>query len=73
MALRFLIGVFQGGLYSSATSLFSQWVPVHERGGLAGLAFAGQHLGNIAGNIRECALVENELCTYMTKTKKHYS
>jgi MFS family permease len=44
LAIRFLFGAGEAGAWPNATRTFSRWIPVHERGKVQGIFFAGAHL-----------------------------
>ncbi|KAK4878455.1 hypothetical protein RN001_010961 [Aquatica leii] len=47
---RFLMGLVQGALFPSVTTLLSKWVPKKERSRLAGLVLTGPQVGSILCN-----------------------
>ncbi|KAF5284285.1 hypothetical protein FQA39_LY04578 [Lamprigera yunnana] len=49
-ALRFLIGVVQGPLFPSVTTLLARWVPKKERSRLGSLVLTGAQIGSILCN-----------------------
>ncbi|XP_037041617.1 putative inorganic phosphate cotransporter isoform X1 [Bradysia coprophila] len=47
--LRVLMGLFQGGIFPSAITLISSWIPISERGLASATAFSGTSAGIILG------------------------
>jgi MFS family permease len=44
---RFITGVAHGAVWPAISSLFINWVPVHEKSRLMGFAYSGPFIGNI--------------------------
>jgi MFS transporter, ACS family, glucarate transporter len=44
LAIRFLFGVGEAGAWPCVARTFSRWIPIHERGTVQGVFFAGAHL-----------------------------
>ncbi|XP_030754218.1 uncharacterized protein LOC115881008 [Sitophilus oryzae] len=51
VAIRFMIGVFQGSIVPTIATFMSSWAPKKERAMLGGIAYGGGNLGNIVGII----------------------
>ncbi|KAF5279331.1 hypothetical protein FQR65_LT15404 [Abscondita terminalis] len=49
--LRFVMGLVQGALFPSVTTLLAKWVPKKERSRLAGLVMTGPQVGSIFCNL----------------------
>jgi ACS family glucarate transporter-like MFS transporter len=49
IAIRFLFGLAEAGMYPTASRAIYNWVPVRERGGAQGLLFVGSRLGAAFG------------------------
>jgi MFS family permease len=45
LAIRFLFGMGEAGAFPNVSKTFSRWFPIHERGTVQGIFFAGAHLG----------------------------
>ena len=44
LVIRFLFGAGEAGAWPSVARVFSRWIPLHERGRIQGIFFAGAHL-----------------------------
>ena len=49
IAIRFLFGLAEAGMYPTASRAIYNWIPVPERGGAQGLLFVGSRLGAAFG------------------------
>uniref|UniRef100_A0A6P7G0X8 Inorganic phosphate cotransporter isoform X1 n=1 Tax=Diabrotica virgifera virgifera TaxID=50390 RepID=A0A6P7G0X8_DIAVI len=57
VALRVIMGLGEGTTYPALNALLAKWVPLHERGKIGTLVYAGSQIGTIVSNSISGALI----------------